>query len=76
MTTHVKEKYKKTKESQYFVDVIESERGWGQKVDDTYFFDTLKEANEFVKEYNKDNNLPYVPEWYMYATAPEKLHKR
>lgn len=55
------------------VDIIESERGWGQKVDDVKFFDDEQEALDFVKEYNKDNNLPYVPDWYMYAREPVKV---
>ena len=47
--------------------IIESERGWGQRIDETKYFDSKKEAEEFCKEYNKDNNLPYVPDWYMKA---------
>ena len=57
----------------YRVDIIESERGWGQKIEDTKFFDDETKANEFVKGYNKDNNLPYVPDWYMYAKEPKKV---
>ena len=57
----------------YRVDIIESERGWGQKVDDVKFFDTLEEAETFVKEYNAKNNLPYVPDWYMFADRPERV---
>lgn len=55
------------------VDVIESERGWGQKIDSTKFFKTEPEAVKWVKEYNAENNLPYVPNWYMYATTPLKV---
>lgn len=55
------------------VDVIESERGWGQKIDSTKFFKTESEAVKWVKEYNAENNLPYVPNWYMYATTPLKV---
>lgn len=47
--------------------IIESERGWGQRVDETIYFDTTREADEFIRDYNKDNNLPQVPDWYMYA---------
>lgn len=53
--------------------IIESERGWGQKVDDVKFFDTENEATIFVKNYNKKNNLPSVPDWYMYADSPKKV---
>lgn len=49
------------------VHIIESERGWGSKIDERKEFDTVKEAEEFVTSYNKQNDLPYVPDWYMYA---------
>lgn len=47
--------------------IIESERGWGQKVEEERMFPSLETAEAFVKDYNKDNNLPEVPDWYMYA---------
>jgi hypothetical protein len=50
--------------------IIESERGWGQKVEDTEEFDTYEEAVKFQLEYNAENNLSYVPDWYMYASTP------
>lgn len=49
------------------VHIIESERGWGQKIDERMEFDTIKEAEDFVKQYNSRNNEPNVPDWYMYA---------
>ena len=49
------------------VQIIESERGWGQRVDELKHFPTMEEAEAFCADYNKDNNLPQVPEWYMYA---------
>lgn len=49
------------------VEIIESERGWGQRIDQTKQFDSLPEAEKFVKEYNRKNNKPEVPDWYMYA---------
>lgn len=55
------------------VDIIESERGWGQKIDETKYFDDATEAYKFVEDFNSKNNLPYVPDWYMYATAPVKV---
>lgn len=51
----------------YQVAIIESERGWGQKLEDIREFDSRKEADAFIAEYNKENNLPQVPDWYMYA---------
>lgn len=54
----------------YRVDIIESERGWGQKVDETIYFDNESEARDYVKQYNDKHNPPVqvVPDWYMYAT--------
>lgn len=54
----------------YVVQIIESERGWGQRVDETKTFKTLAKAKAFQKKYNAQNNLPYVPDWYMYAAEP------
>jgi hypothetical protein len=49
--------------------IIESERGWGQKVDEVKEFDSEEAADKFCKEYNeKYNNQEKVPDWYMYAT--------
>jgi len=49
--------------------IIESERGWGQKVDEVKEFDTKEEAEAFARAYNRENNPPMAdtPEWYMYA---------
>lgn len=50
------------------VDIIESERGWGSKVDETIYFDNEAEARQYAIDYNrKYNNLDYVPDWYMRA---------
>jgi hypothetical protein len=46
------------------VEIIESERGWGQRVDEVKEFDTREEAEDFCKKYNASNNLSYVPDWY------------
>lgn len=51
----------------YRVDIIESERGWGSKVDDVKYFDTMESAKEFCKTFNARNNLDVVPDWYMRA---------
>jgi len=50
------------------VQIIESERGWGQRIDETIYFDTKEEAELYCKEYNSKNNEASVPEWYMYAS--------
>jgi len=52
------------------VTVIESERGWGQKIDEYRRFCSKEEAQKWVDAYNKQNDLPYVPDWYMYAQEP------
>jgi len=54
------------------VQIIESEHGWGQRVDEVREFKTFDQANEFASEFNAKNNLPQVPDWYMYATKPYK----
>lgn len=52
----------------YRVDIIESERGWGSKIDETKYFDNEQEARDFVKSYNDKYNPPgSVPDWYMIA---------
>jgi CO dehydrogenase nickel-insertion accessory protein CooC1 len=58
------------------VEIIESERGWGQKVDSVKEFKTKAAAEKFIKEFNKTNEEDYaktheVPEWYMYARLAE-----
>ena len=53
----------------YKVELIESERGWGQRVDEVRKFTTRKEAVAFIKQFNAQNNKPTVPNWYMYARA-------
>lgn len=58
-------------EVKYQVDLIESERGWGSKIDETKYFDTLDEATAFVEKFNSQNDKDYVPDWYMYATQPK-----
>ena len=49
--------------------IIESEAGWGSRVDETKEFDSREEAIEFCKKYNDEHNPPrdQTPEWYMYA---------
>ena len=49
------------------VNVFESERGWGQKLDSVEEFDTYEEAVKYINDFNKDNNKDVVPDWYMVA---------
>lgn len=51
----------------YRVDLIEYERGWGSKVDETIYFDNETEAREYVKNFNAKNTEKVVPDWYMIA---------
>ena len=51
------------------VQIIESEAGWGSKVDEEKDFPTVEEARQFAKDYNNKHNPPSstTPSWYMYA---------
>jgi hypothetical protein len=52
----------------YSVTIIESERGWGQRVDEILYFDKAEEAIKYTDDYNKQYNPPGpVPDWYMVA---------
>lgn len=51
----------------YRVDIIESERGWGQKVDEVKYFETQEEARDFCKQFNARNTESVAPDWYMRA---------
>lgn len=53
----------------YRVVMIESEAGWGQRVDEVRDFDTGEEATTFVKSYNDKHNPPGpTPSWYILAS--------
>jgi len=58
----------------YRVDIIESERGWGQKVDERRYFsgpNALKEAEAFVTDHNRKSMPPGpVPDIYWRADTP------
>lgn len=49
--------------------IVESERGWGQRVDETLTFDTRQQAEQYVAQYNAKHNPPrdVTPDWYMTA---------
>jgi hypothetical protein len=62
----------------YRVDIIESERGWGSKVDESIYFDNQEEAVKYANDYNDKYNPPLkpgegVPDWYMYADYVGKI---
>ena len=57
------------------VDIIESERGWGRKIDEVKVFDSYDEALKFQQEFNRPNEEDYaktksVSDWYMQAEDP------
>jgi len=51
----------------YKVQVVEYERGWGSKVDESIYFDNEEEAKNYVTQYNKVNTAKTAPDWYMIA---------
>jgi hypothetical protein len=51
----------------YQVDLMEYERGWGSKVDETVYFDNEDEALKYCDEFNSKNTAPTAPDWYMVA---------
>ena len=55
------------KPGDHSVNLIESESGWGQKIDDTYYFPTKTDAQQYVVDFNAKNDSATVPDWYMYA---------
>ena len=58
----------------YRVDIIESERGWGSKIDETLYFDDEQEAKQYVIDYNtKHNTSSVTPDWYMIAEYRGKV---
>ena len=52
------------------VNIIESERGWGQKIDETFYFSDGVLAKEFVEMYNALNSDPKAPDIYWKADIP------
>jgi len=49
------------------VDLIEHERGWGSKIDETKYFDNEQEARDYCVQFNLRNTAPSAPDWYMVA---------
>jgi len=68
---------RKPQEGDFAVDIIESEAGWGSKVDETLYFDDEPSAKQYVKEYNDKHNPPGpTPSWYMIAQYRGMLRLR
>ncbi len=67
--------------TKFYADIIESEAGWGSKIDETKEFDSLEERDKFVKEYNEKYNKHLgpgkpTPSWYMIAVKSENKFGR
>ena len=60
----------------YTAVIIESERGWGQRVDGTKEFKSEKKRDNFIQKFNSKNNEPVTPDWYMYAREGENIIRR
>ena len=51
----------------YRVDIVEYERGWGSKIEETLYFDNEAEARKVCDDFNAGNTAPTAPDWYMIA---------
>jgi hypothetical protein len=60
----------------YTAVIIESERGWGQRVDEVRKFKTKKGRDNFIIRFNSANNEPTTPDWYMYAQKGNDIIRR
>lgn len=49
------------------VNVIESERGWGSKIDETLEFETYEQAEACIREINSKNTEDEAPDLYWRA---------
>ncbi len=57
--------------TKWTVTIIESERGWGQRVDEVKEFDDYDVAKKFADDFNSENTASSAPDWYMRANEPE-----
>lgn len=53
----------------YKIEVIESEKDWGSKIDDYMVCLSIEQVLEFKREFNSYNDKPTTPDWYMYANG-------
>lgn len=60
-------KARKPKQKKVKVEIIESEAGWGQRIDGERTFANRGLATIYVNRYNSYNDKPVTPAWYMYA---------
>jgi len=57
----------------YRVNIIESELGWGSKIDQIKYFASEQDAKLFVKDFNSLNAADTAPTWYMQAEYVGKV---
>lgn len=57
-------------EAKYRIDIIESEKGWGKRVDESLYFDSKEEAELYRVKFNAQNTGSKTPDWYQYAAEP------
>jgi hypothetical protein len=60
----------------YTAVIIESERGWGRKIDEVKEFKTEKARDKFITKFNSKNNEPVTPDWYMFAEKGKDVIRR
>jgi len=53
--------------------IIESERGWRQRIDKVLYFENDTDAWAFEKKFNAKNTSLTAPYWYMQAQDPEYI---
>jgi len=54
--------------------VVESEAGWGRKIDDWMVCLTVEDAMLYEKEFNSKNTADSAPDWYMQVEGdPEPI---
>ena len=59
----------------YAVKFTEFERGWGSKPWNVEYYDNEEEARKRAIDYNNENNnLNYVPDWYVRADYVGRVH--
>ena len=52
--------------------LIESEAGWGKKIDDWMVCLSIEDAKSFEKEFNAENKASSTPDWYMQVEGEPK----
>lgn len=54
--------------------IIESEAGWGSRLNERLEFDFYLAAETYCRIYNRRHNPPGpAPDWYMFATPADRL---